>query len=263
MTFKRRNAGFTLIELMIVVAIIAIIAAVAIPKLMSARISANENAAIATLRSIAAAQQQIQSACAIDTNADGGGEYAFFAELSGEAPLRIYDPAVPGPAPGVAGADELNPPFLATAFGDTVADANGDGVIARQGYYFKIFLPSQTAGGLTDALAEDSTGLGAKVADVVPATWASDNCEILWSCYAWPVDAQKTGNRVFFINQEGDLMQYHNRDEAYEALAIATIPTFDAALSDEMGGSTFDAPLGLAAMGKTSEDGNVWTAVGN
>lgn len=263
MTFKRRNAGFTLIELMIVVAIIAIIAAVAIPKLMSARISANENAAVATLRSIAAAQQQIQSACAIDTNADGGGEYAFFAELSGEAPLRTYDAALFGPAPGTDGVDELAPPFLATAFGNTVQDGNGDGVISRQGYYFKIFLPALTVGGLTDSVAEDPAGAGAKAVEVVAATWASDNCEILWSCYAWPVDAQKTGNRVFFINQEGDLLQYHNRDEAYEALALLTIPTFDAALSTEMGGDSFDAPLGLAAMGKTAGDLNVWTAVGN
>ena len=44
--------GFTLIELMIVVAVIAIIAAVAIPSLLDARIAANEASAISSIRTL-------------------------------------------------------------------------------------------------------------------------------------------------------------------------------------------------------------------
>jgi type IV pilus assembly protein PilA len=48
--------GFSLIELLIVVAIILIIAAIAIPNLMRARMAANESAAASTLRTIGTAE---------------------------------------------------------------------------------------------------------------------------------------------------------------------------------------------------------------
>ena len=47
-----REAGFTMVELLIVVAIILIIAAIAIPNLLRSKISANEAAAASTLKSI-------------------------------------------------------------------------------------------------------------------------------------------------------------------------------------------------------------------
>jgi prepilin-type N-terminal cleavage/methylation domain-containing protein len=52
----KNNKGFSLLELLIVVAIILIIATIAIPSLIRSRQSANESAAVATLRTLNTAE---------------------------------------------------------------------------------------------------------------------------------------------------------------------------------------------------------------
>jgi len=52
----QRNKGFSLIELLIVVAIILIIAAIAIPNLLSSRMAANESSAVGSLQAIKTAE---------------------------------------------------------------------------------------------------------------------------------------------------------------------------------------------------------------
>ena len=74
-----KKNGFTLVELLIVVAIIAAIAAIATPGLLRARISGNEASAIASLRAIGSAQATFSRSC-------GNGLYAGSLDILGTGP---------------------------------------------------------------------------------------------------------------------------------------------------------------------------------
>ena len=71
----KETRGFTLVELTIVITIISIIAAIALPSLLRARMTANEGSAITTIRTISTAQQQFQSS-AVMPFPSGMGQYA-------------------------------------------------------------------------------------------------------------------------------------------------------------------------------------------
>ena len=77
--------GFTLIELMIVVAIIAIIAAIAIPSLLQSKMAANEASAISSLRTYSSAQELYKTRT---------GDYGDYDDLNDGAAKKYIDPAL-------------------------------------------------------------------------------------------------------------------------------------------------------------------------
>jgi len=79
-----RKSGFTLVEIMIVVAIIGLLAAIAIPNFVKARTTAQGNACIANLKQISGAVEQY----ALEQKLGPTDAYTF-AAISGDATKHI------------------------------------------------------------------------------------------------------------------------------------------------------------------------------
>ena len=239
---KDNTAGFTLVELMIVVAIIAILAGVTVPSLMGARARTNETAVIGLLRIVSSGNTTIRSQvsidtdgngvdadlapdCRIDTDGNGVGEFGWLGELAGVVPVRTQT-------------EKIHPTALSQHLGEV--DANG--MLSRNGYYFMLYLPDSTGNGLAETAANTGS---------IDGLMATN----FFTFVAWPQAYGQSGQRTFFVNQMGEIIT--TVDPNYSGLS--GVPAPNCALIG-MSGNEINSNV-IASTGQIATDGNRWKII--
>ena len=138
-----REKGFSLIELLIVVAIILIIAAIAIPNLLRSRIAANEASAVSGIRSITTAEHAYTTA---------------YPDIGYTCTLSSFGPPASGQPPTSTASDILDPVMAGgTKSGYTFALSNCTGTPASN--YQSSAVPVNIGTTGQRAFCSDGTGI--------------------------------------------------------------------------------------------------------
>lgn len=173
----RRSLGFTLIELMIVVAIISVLVVIAIPSLVRSRMSANETAAIAGCKAISEAEYVYKR-----TDYDSDGVLEFAQTMSGNNSLLE----------SIAGVADLG------LIEKSLASAEGQPgtVTAKAGYVYYILTQQgpQAEGGSRNYITPNPGGAATSM------TLGHGVCAI-------PAAYDVSGRSAFIINDYGTVYQ--------------------------------------------------------
>ena len=200
---RKGKKGFTLIELMIVIAIIAIIAAIAIPGLLSSQRASNERNASTSLKTLSSAEADFR-ANDRDWNhvndfwtANIAGLYTMTSSaVTGAAANSTTDPSIKLIELSVASAD--TDPLTPGAGGENISLSTFAVPSAKAGYWYMALLSDDTLAGSAESTYKVDTGGTPNMASVHNTS--------KFGFLAFP-DSQSAGKYVFIVNENNTIFR--------------------------------------------------------